>query len=431
LIKSLQEASSWYSRVDGVEVNPSGLNQERISALSKALLNDFSAYASIDGQTQRRKAQERELLDEQTLLLDMVETNNHLYFDGPPGSGKTHLLLEAAKRLAASGKKTLVTCFSLLLADSLELSVGAHDLIDVHAWHPLLMKISGLSDNLDEQTTEWFEHTLPEAALTMLEKYPRIAEYAVIIVDEFQDIAANPLHRQVLQELTTSGLDQTVFVLAGDSRQQIMRPQGQRVNALSATREFLPHVVHVRIRRNCRMAPDLSSAVLSALKMPEQFITHRVPPSTDGALHIIDTTEDDAPKHLAKSVRKLLEKYRPQDIVILSMFGLKQSLAARILDQRVDQDSHAKWIAKQLAPASNSAPSGGEGPSGAIRWHSIFKFKGLDADAVIITDVNEKAIEFLGFRQLSPVDTLFVGMTRAKYECVVLDSTEGSAFTGV
>ena len=79
----------------------------------------------------------------------------------------------------------------------------------------------------------------------------------------------------------------------------------------------------------------------------------------------------------------------------------------------------AKWLRKQLIATDEN-----QHPTAGITWHSIFKFKGLEADAVIITDVSPAAIDFAHSRNIDFDDTLFVGMTRAKYHCVVLDSAQ-------
>lgn len=59
-----------------------------------------------------------------------------------------------------------------------------------------------------------------------------------------------------------------------------------------------------------------------------------------------------------------------------------------------------------------------------VGWRSIFKFKGLEAGAVIITDLNPAAVETTRQRELDLDDLLYVGMTRAKYQCIVLDSAQ-------
>jgi ATP-dependent exoDNAse (exonuclease V) beta subunit len=41
---------------------------------------------------------------------------------------------------------------------------------------------------------------------------------------------------------------------------------------------------------------------------------------------------------------------------------------------------------------------------------------------VVITDLNAAAVEFMRSNELDLADLLYVGMTRAKYQCVVLES---------
>ncbi len=81
---------------------------------------------------------------------------------------------------------------------------------------------------------------------------------------------------------------------------------------------------------------------------------------------------------LAPTLRELLDDYLPLDIVVLSPFGATNSLVARVLHgsgRTVDET----WLRKQLAH---------EGGAGRIPWYSISKFKGLDADAVVVIDLN-------------------------------------------
>jgi hypothetical protein len=80
---------------------------------------------------------------------------------------------------------------------------------------------------------------------------------------------------------------------------------------------------------------------------------------------------------------------------------------------RPERSQDERWLRKQLLHPSSS---------GKVRWRSIFKFKGFEVDAPIITDFNPAAVEFMRANELDLADLLHVGMTRAKYHCVVLDS---------
>jgi len=80
---------------------------------------------------------------------------------------------------------------------------------------------------------------------------------------------------------------------------------------------------------------------------------------------------------------------------------------------RADASQHERWLRKQLVL---------DGSSGRIRWRSIFKFKGGEADAVILTDTDAHGRGFVDASEVSWGDLLYVGLTRAKYRCVVLGS---------
>ena len=423
----LAEHRSWFGKIDEVGIHPGGLTQERSEEIRRLLLADFSGFDTPDAAKHRRMSEEAVLLDEQVALLDLVKTNQHLYFDGPPGSGKTFLLAQAARNHSGLGHKILVTCFNILMAAELETMVGGRDDVDVVTWNRLLLDIAGLQDNPPGSHTPWFDQELPALALSQLHEHPHRGSFDALFIDEFQDIAANPLHRQLIAALCKDGQpDNAHLVFAGDGRQQIMVPRDARHDPLAAAREIAPHLVHVNLRRNCRMAPRLAKGAAQALRMPDPFSTHRVPPSTDGGVEVVPLSAENSIKILTKTVRKLLETYRPRDITILSPFGLSKSLVSELANSSenatgVFGSGDAKWLRKQLV--SEIQPLG-------IRWHSIFKFKGLESDAVIITDVSLEAIDFAHQRAIDFDDTLYVGMTRAKYHCIVLDSADYLSLKG-
>ena len=57
---------------------------------------------------------------------------------------------------------------------------------------------------------------------------------------------------------------------------------------------------------------------------------------------------------------------------------------------------------------------------GQIRWRSIAKFKGLEEDVVVITDINPDAEAFAAKIHQRLEDLLYVGMTRARFQVVLL-----------
>src|SRR5690606_3727326 len=158
-----------------------------------------------------------------------VGTNPAVYFDGPAGTGKSHLLVRAAVEAVQRGERTLLTCWNVVMAEQLagevrEMVAGplaAADLGRVMLW------AAGLDAHPADATDAWYEVELPRLALAGLAAHPDRGGYRHIIVDEFQDIAGSPLLIDILLALAAPDAR---FMLAGDARQQIMRKASERVD---------------------------------------------------------------------------------------------------------------------------------------------------------------------------------------------------------
>lgn len=101
---------------------------------------------------------------------------------------------------------------------------------------------------------------------------------------------------------------------------------------------------------------------------------------------------------------------------MLSPLSDDRSLVGRMLTLP-ERSRGERWLRKQL-----ELPEG----NGRIRGRSIFKFKGLDADAIVLTDIGSASTQRVQEAGLSYADLLYVGVTRAKYRCIVLRGSERS-----
>ena len=136
-----------------------------------------------------------------------------------------------------------------------------------------------------------------------------------------------------------------------------------------------------------------------------------------GGLSTVDIVNGNEAGALVAALRDLLQHHAPEDIVVLSPFAEKRSLAGRLL-ARPEKSQDERWLRKQLQE---------EGLPGKIRWRSVFKFKGLDADAVVLTDLGPEAKDFVAAQKLEWSDLLYVALTRAKYRCVLLKPEQVSS----
>ena len=395
-------------------INPDAFDAAAAEAVAKALLNDFKSLQTPDSRYIERATIARDLLEEQKALLDLVETNEHLYFDGAAGTGKTYLLLESAIKAAKAGHRSLLVCWNVMMAEELRRQTGPRANLDVYDFNTLMLEICGLQSNQKNADSKWYDETLPELASKVLDEKTHWGDYQGIFVDEFQDIAGNSKILELLFKLSASKKAKgTRLVLAGDKNQQILSDKGQLANPFDVAKFLVPDLVHVRLRTNCRSVPELTIQMAPLTGIKADIVKHRIPSAIDGGLETVAAKPGKEVQALAETLKKLLEEYRPQDIRILSAFGFNSSLAGSIFAGE-PKSADERWLWKTLRnPVSDQ---------GEIRWRSIAKFKGLESDVVVITDVNDKARDFIEGTGKTLGEVLYVGISRSRYKCVVIQS---------
>ena len=398
--KVLDEHIAWFSEVDEVALDPTGMTAEHGAEISASLLADFIAGSTKADDRRDRGAREARLLAEQRFALELLQTNPHIYFEGPAGTGKSFLLVEAAVRFARDlHTPTLLTCWNVLMAEELRRIVR------------------GRSQLLDVDDT-WYRETLPQRALEAVRAHPHLASYQALCINEFQGIATGPHVLDLVLTLTASPLSHSPVVLAGDDRQQILRRSIEGKSSVSIARSTLSGLVQARVRRNCRMLPAIADSVSQYLDPTLAFTGHWMPGTLPGGFTRVGVDEATEVAALASGLRELLAEYELEDIVVLSPFASRGSLAARVL-RGSGRTPDETWLRKQLAH---------EGGACRVGWFSISKFKGLDVDAVVITDINDEAKAWVESTGHSWDDFCYVAESRAKYRAVVLEEV-GAAVT--
>ncbi|MGM7667633.1 NERD domain-containing protein [Microbacterium sp. A93] len=439
----LDEHDAWYSTVDGVEHDPTTMTPEHVEEIAGALVGDFAGGRSLADRKLERLDDESRLLKQQRVVLEMIERNDHVYFDGPAGTGKSYLLTHLAKRWR-SHHRTLVTCWNLFMADELRDMLRTNRDVEVDDLNSIMLRLAGLSSNPENAEHSWYTEELPSLALDALKANPTLGGYEAICVDEFQDIAAFPAVLDVLIALAGTGSpDGTKLAFAGDARQQILRPSDSYVDPYEIARNRVPDLVHVALRRGLRQVGTLTASAESLLSRQFGYYGHRVTSTIDAPLVVKQVSDSaQASSALAEALKELLEHHQAHDIVILSPFGARNSLAGRLLAAE-HFSKEERWLRERLKvePQSGTglgpvdavstdvtvdvseAPNPGtmpKAPSGRVRWGSIFKYKGLDAEAVILTDIGDDGLAFIRREGIDWFDLLYVGLTRARYRCVVI-----------
>lgn len=168
----------------------------------------------------------KELDDDQKAFIKLPPHGRHALI-GPPGSGKTNLLLLRAEYLSGSGEKNvLVVTYTRALADFIKTGVSAAGLISreqirtFHSWaadhvfQHLGQKIMKEGADFDEGVRAEILSLVKEAN----SKLPTPKLYSAIFVDEAQDLTSDELEALLC-------LSDNVCI-CGDERQGIYRRDG-------------------------------------------------------------------------------------------------------------------------------------------------------------------------------------------------------------
>jgi hypothetical protein len=133
------------------------LGQERMAVLIKTLCPEFDGTPSWASRVLWDSQLWLRLTDEQAKVVNESIAGNRLVVTGWPGTGKTLILIECARRLLQQGKRILVLTFNSLLAEHLRAQIDGDDLVRVGTWHWFCRTAAGGSQQNREFTKEWLE----------------------------------------------------------------------------------------------------------------------------------------------------------------------------------------------------------------------------------------------------------------------------------
>lgn len=349
----------------------------------------------------RRRARESQLIsfiEEQFLALDAVSENHSVLFSGPAGSGKTFLAMESTRRELATGKQGRLVCFNRFIGKRLSADMANLDGLTVGTFHQELLRLTGLAHAPDNPPPKFWSEELPERAMEALIDGGAAATSDFLIVDEIQDIATDP-YLDVLDLMVDGGLKEGRVLLFGDfERQAIYENETGR----ERLRARAPYMAGHKLMQNCRNLPRIGYQVnlLSRLQPGYQQF-RRLDDGVDPTFHQYQSGQDQSAM-VVSAIRRLKEEgYELSEIVVLSP-QRGRSTAATTDDP---------WLRQILKPA-DGLPS----RPGQVQYSTIHAFKGLEAPAVILTDLDQDVT--VNFDSL-----LYVGLTRATDRLTALIET--------
>jgi hypothetical protein len=381
-----------------------GPDAEAAARIATALRPRFELATMPGDLRHHRETQLAAFIDEQYDALDAMSDNRAVLFTGPAGSGKTLLALEAARRETASGGSGLLLCFNQLLGRRLQEQTADTPRLRTGTFHQELIRLTGVQPPPDA-SPEFWNYELPEHAVEALLYRGGEPEADFLIVDELQDLAREPF-LDVLDLLVRGGLSDGRLLLFGDFEWQAIFESGDGRNTLKAR---VSSLVTFGLTVNCRNLPRIGTVVTAASRMVPGYRSFRRPDDGVDPAFMPYTAGIDQSQLLADAVRTLrADGYALNEIVVLS--PLRNGSAAEVTIH--------PWLRQILRAAD-----GRTAPAGRLRYSTIHAFKGLEAPAVILTDLDQRLVPNIDA-------LLYVGMTRAtdRLTAIIETSTLRAAF---
>ena len=103
-------ASSSPTKFPGSTPSATSPAQQQVAELLRSLRGDFEFFESPKSRAERVDDEVRRYTEEQFEALETIDANPRVVFDGPAGTGKTLLAVEAARRAAVAGRRVLLLC---------------------------------------------------------------------------------------------------------------------------------------------------------------------------------------------------------------------------------------------------------------------------------------------------------------------------------
>ncbi|MEU6724735.1 nuclease-related domain-containing protein [Nonomuraea wenchangensis] len=319
----------------------------------------------------RREEEAEHFTRQQYRVLDMFAENPRCVVKGAAGTGKTFVALEAARRLAAEGSRVLLCCYNKLLGQWLKDEAADQELImagTLHSYMGKLIQIAGKQRTSDSDSHAWYSEQLPEHALDVLleDEAPR---FDALVIDEAQDLMRDA-YLDVLDVSLRGGLGSGRWLQFGDFTNQAIYDSG--ADGIGLLRERTgSRFASVTLSENCRNVPSISQHIEETARLKPGYSGTLRAENDREALREWWSTPEEQQQLLVKHLDRLQrDGFAPDEIVVLSPRGSTSAAATC---------THPRWRGR-LVPLD--APRGR-----SVAYGTAHAFKGLDAAAVIVTDI--------------------------------------------
>jgi len=322
------------------------------------------------------------LTEEQCNYLDFIGDRKRVLVKECAGTGKTVLALKKTRELALDGKKVLLVCYNIPLGQQLKKSTkdikGNITATNYHKFCFNKLNKSGIDLAFRPEDTQFWEEEVPECLDKLLDEHP--LEYDAIIVDEGQDF----------KDFYWLTIDK---MLAPEGYLYIFYDPDQ--NLYGSDLQFPIDDKPFSLTTNCRNTRQICNE-LTKHTYQEMKIKVDTPEGTP-IVEITCPTDQAQRKELSKILHNLVneEKILPNKIVILGGHSIQNTCLG-------DNNKVGNFTIEHEPEGSNT-----------IRYETYMRFKGCEADAVILLDVNSNDPRW-------NKNALYTAISRAKFLLYIL-----------
>ena len=371
-----------FSVIDHGKKETNVKDTEAVRVVNEILCPQFEIAPSATFDTDTKHILFHRLLKEQAAVLNFLEDQRTAIINGAAGTGKTLVAVEKAKRHAFRGEKVLFLCFNKRLRDHLAENY-AHENIDYETIAHFACHIG--------QTREPNYDLLSKLLEDMVNKdnFP----YQHVIVDEGQDFG-----NYAIEEANILSLLKTIIEVTKDNGSFYVFYDKLQMIQSRKPPEFLEDAdCKLTLYRNCRNTENIAKTSLRpvseerSLKLIEDCIVGR-----PAELHYcIDVMA------VSAVMNKTLEALRADGITNIVILSCKDE----------SNSMFPAYLKKEAYPAGKKS----------VLFTTCRKFKGLEADAVILVDVDEDT--FLGGGGQN-VLLYYVGASRARLRLYIITTMD-------
>ncbi len=313
----LERLDDWIvQRLSGGNEHPLGNNGLRV--LEHLLARPIQLHTRLSFSSADDDDAIESLTPQQFHILTAFEDLRRVAISGGAGTGKTVLACEDARRLAANGQRTLLTCRSTQLAEHLRV-VLRDSAVEVATFAELARRFGDEAGLLLTSDTPRADK-LPEIVFDSLALRPDLA-YDAVVVDEAQDFS--PTTWVAIDALTTQSGSSTLHAYF-DSNQRLYGELRSHFDSYT----LLP----IRLSRNLRNTQNIHDATQRFYRGPALVADGPLGAEVQWIASSVSNIERSALDEIRRLIRT--EGVLPSDIAVLSpREDALQALASPLRDE--------------------------------------------------------------------------------------------------